>query len=148
MASWQWFCQVLKWKSRAWCKTTVTTLFYIRRYNSFAPSPRNGATRKVSFNCLVIDKRFCFCFAVEKTRFTKLHSFLTRSPHTYCWFFAPMTFFYKTMFFCKNDIFYVLFFSRFVMSWIPRRYPMWHAGRVIGVSGGVWSPKQPDACTW
>ena len=24
--------------SRAWCKTIVTTLFYIRRYNSFAPS--------------------------------------------------------------------------------------------------------------
>jgi len=30
--------------SRAWCKTIVhvTTSFYIRRYNSFAPSPRFG----------------------------------------------------------------------------------------------------------
>ena len=28
-------------KSRAWCKTIVTTSFYIRSYNSFAPSPRN-----------------------------------------------------------------------------------------------------------
>ena len=26
--------------SRAWCKTIVTTSFYIRTYNSFAPSPR------------------------------------------------------------------------------------------------------------
>jgi len=26
--------------SRAWCKTMVTTSFYIRSYNSFAPSPR------------------------------------------------------------------------------------------------------------
>jgi len=26
--------------SRAWCKTIVTTSFYIRSYNSFAPSPR------------------------------------------------------------------------------------------------------------
>jgi len=26
--------------SRAWCKTVITTSFYIRRYNSFAPSPR------------------------------------------------------------------------------------------------------------
>jgi len=28
-------------KSRAWCKTIVTTSFYIRSYNSFAPSPQN-----------------------------------------------------------------------------------------------------------
>jgi len=26
-------------KSRAWCKTIVTTSFYIRSYNSFAPIP-------------------------------------------------------------------------------------------------------------
>ena len=26
--------------SRAWCKTIVTTSFYIRSYNSFAPSPQ------------------------------------------------------------------------------------------------------------
>ena len=26
--------------SRAWCKTIVTTLFYILSYNSFAPDPR------------------------------------------------------------------------------------------------------------
>ena len=26
--------------TRAWCKTIVTTSFYIRSYNSFAPSPR------------------------------------------------------------------------------------------------------------
>jgi len=29
-------------KSKAWCKTIVTTIFYIKRYNSFAPSPRNA----------------------------------------------------------------------------------------------------------
>ena len=29
-------------QSRAWCKTNVTTAFYIRIYNSFAPSPRNA----------------------------------------------------------------------------------------------------------
>ena len=28
--------------SRAWCKTIVTTSFYIRSYNSFAPSPQFG----------------------------------------------------------------------------------------------------------
>jgi len=27
-------------QSRAWCKTIVTTSFYVRSYNSFAPSPR------------------------------------------------------------------------------------------------------------
>jgi len=26
--------------SRAWCKNNVTTSFYIRSYNSFAPNPR------------------------------------------------------------------------------------------------------------
>jgi len=36
---------VIHWKiaqriSRAWCKTIVTTSFYIRSYNNFAPSPR------------------------------------------------------------------------------------------------------------
>jgi len=29
-------------KPRAWCKTIVTTSFYIRTYDSFAPSPRNS----------------------------------------------------------------------------------------------------------
>jgi len=28
-------------KSRTWCKTIVTTSFYIRTCNSFAPSPQN-----------------------------------------------------------------------------------------------------------
>ena len=32
---------ILKSKSRAWCKTIVTTSFYIRSCNSFAPSTRN-----------------------------------------------------------------------------------------------------------
>jgi len=30
---------LIKSASRAWCKTIVTTSFYIRSYNSFAPSP-------------------------------------------------------------------------------------------------------------
>ena len=30
--------------SRAWCKTIITTSFYIRSYNSFAPSPRFART--------------------------------------------------------------------------------------------------------
>ena len=33
-------CNCKKTVSRAWCKTIVTTTFYIRSYNSFAPSPR------------------------------------------------------------------------------------------------------------
>ena len=28
--------------ARAWCKTIVTTSFYIRSYNSFTPSPGNA----------------------------------------------------------------------------------------------------------
>ena len=30
-----------KRKPRAWCKTIVTTLFYITSYNNYAPSPGN-----------------------------------------------------------------------------------------------------------
>jgi len=32
--------------SRVWCKTIVTTSFYIRSYNSFAPSPRHAVCVK------------------------------------------------------------------------------------------------------
>ena len=32
---------LLEYKSRAWCKTIVTTSFYIRSYSSFALSHRN-----------------------------------------------------------------------------------------------------------
>ena len=35
--------EILKSIARAWCKTIVTTSFYIRSYNSFAPSPRMSA---------------------------------------------------------------------------------------------------------
>ena len=48
--------------SRAWCKTIGTTSFYIRSYNSFAPSPRYILCHKFnkSTHVIAVSPKFTF----------------------------------------------------------------------------------------
>jgi len=51
-------------KSRAWCKTIVTTSFYIRSYNSFAPSPRNTLVQNTCVHVTILGTD---CFRKKKS---------------------------------------------------------------------------------
>jgi len=52
---------LIKSASRAWCKTIVTTSFYIRSYNSFAPSPRHTILPWASCTANIHQDSQCAC---------------------------------------------------------------------------------------
>jgi len=47
--------------SRDWCKTSLTTLFYITSYNSFAPSPGNPFLKWYHKDFFPVSKSMMFC---------------------------------------------------------------------------------------